>query len=639
MRQAEPFDKILAVVATLVVLTAASETALSHESKIASEPKFCIESKKLCDEGNVFLARGQFSEAEPYFQKALTLSPNYGRAWRELGVVLGKKGKKSAEIKAYEKAVSCDPTDIIAHYDLGFACANAGEPAAAQSAYKKALSCVPANSVGWIALAYCQLYSGKLELADASVQKALKLKPDDAQALTLYSQILLIAKHYSEAEVICRKSLKLAPLRGHSWEFLGLILDYRDKLKEAVQAYKKAIALEPNNFNALVLLGAAQERLGEHSSALDNLNRGLKIKPEDAATLFCSGLAAMRLGQQSLAENYFSRAQKIEPTNVAVLMGQAELAAQMKQDNLAIARYQKILSLDPKRLDASSKLANLFLKNGRPLDAEKIVSDSCRINKLNAEAWASRADILRQTGKLIEAKADILKALKSAPKVDRYLVCLGKIRSALNDNNGACEALVKATQLNPLSVDAWSELAYNLTQAGKGKSAEIAVKRALALEPNNARLWLLDGDIARLRNSSAEAEASYLHALRLRPHYSFALAQLGELLLQQKRFPEAIVRLREATAIDSELGKAWFNLGKAYDASGAEKEARAAYDRAAKAKSNSKSNLLEIAFKLDQGGDINGATKAYKTGLMSRTEDTDVLLEVVYGMRERAYSQ
>lgn len=103
MRQAEPFDKILAVVATLVVLTAAPETALSHESKIASEPKFCIESKKLCDEGNVFLARGQFSEAEPYFRKALKLSPNYGRAWRELGVVLGKKGKKSAEIKAYEK--------------------------------------------------------------------------------------------------------------------------------------------------------------------------------------------------------------------------------------------------------------------------------------------------------------------------------------------------------------------------------------------------------------------------------------------------------------------------------------------------------------------------------------------------------
>jgi hypothetical protein len=65
--------------------------------------------------------------------------------------------------------------------------------------------------------------------------------------------------------------------------------------------------------------------------------------------------------------------------------------------------------------------------------------------------------------------------------------------------------------------------------------------------------------------------------------------------------------------------------------------AKAAFDRAGKVDpSASKNNLFEIAYKLDEKGDLKSATRVYTLGLMSRPEDTDVLLEVIYGMRERA---
>ncbi len=207
-------------------------------------------------------------EAEPYYRQSLKLNPTYARAWRNLSIVLGKKGDIAEEIKSLETSLRYDPKDVIAYFDLAEAQSRAGQFEASRNNYRKALSCVPHESTEWVAMAHCQMQCGMPRAAQASLEKALQLKPDNPPALTLRAAILLSNKKYAEAEIACRQAIKIAPLRANNWKVLGIILDEKGNLKDAIAAYDRSALLEPKNAGVLLLLGAAQEREGQHSAAL-----------------------------------------------------------------------------------------------------------------------------------------------------------------------------------------------------------------------------------------------------------------------------------------------------------------------------------------------------------------------------------
>ncbi len=350
------------------------------------------------------------------------------------------------------------------------------------------------------------------------------------------------------------------------------------------------------------------------------------------------GLRLRGWAKKTLAKSYLEQALKIDPKNVAVMVQLANFLAKDNQTREPpLINTKKIVQLDARRLEAWSGLAEILLSANRPGEAEEAVATACRLNQRQAYAWAISAEVRRRLGKTAAARADITHALAMAPNESVYLGCLGKICIALSDNEAAKKALLKCTELDPASADGWADLAYTYTQAGEMKRAESAINKALTIDPKSARLCLLQGDIQKFELHTGAAEKSYRQALSMSPKLALASAKLGELLLEQKKFSDAVTALEKATTIDPGLSSAWLNLGKARDAQGNKVGAKAAFDRAGNARSSaSKNNLFEIAYKLDQKGDIKSATRVYTLGLLSRPEDTDVLLEVIYGMRERA---
>jgi len=83
------------------------------------------------------------------------------------------------------------------------------------------------------------------------------------------------------------------------------------------------------------------------------------------------------------------------------------------------------------------------------------------------------------------------------------------------------------------------ELAVSYFREGRADIAEQEVLRALAVDPRSADAYVLLAVIQMQRQELAQAEASLLHALELRPNDADTQHNYGWLLCEGKRFTEA----------------------------------------------------------------------------------------------------
>ena len=104
------------------------------------------------------------------------------------------------------------------------------------------------------------------------------------------------------------------------------------------------------------------------------------------------------------------------------------------------------------------------------------------------------------------------------------------------------EKLAKHMQDNPSDVSGWMMLGRSYTALNRLPEAEIAFKKALALEPKNADLMADLADLMAYMKQSAQGEPKLLiqKALQLDPNNLKALALSGSVAFEEKNYAKAI---------------------------------------------------------------------------------------------------
>ena len=132
------------------------------------------------------------------------------------------------------------------------------------------------------------------------------------------------------------------------------------------------------------------------------------------------------------------------------------------------------------------------------------------------------------------------------------MTLIGALAVLLFQGGGGCPSLLRE-----------AEKAF----AARQLDAAIAgFERAVGECPPRADLHVPLGQLLFLKGREAEAERTLKTALEIDPRHTGALYALGRIYYEQKRFPDAIVRLQETVAIDPQHYKAWDNLGVCHDA-------------------------------------------------------------------------
>ena len=170
---------------------------------------------------------GRFGDAETLAISITQEFPQNVSAWKILGAVLGKTGRKSEAANAERKVVVLSPLDADAHYNLGVTLQDLG----------------------------------RFEEAESSYVQAIVLEPDLAEAHNNCGNMLKELGRLDEAEASCRRAIALKPDYAKAYNNLGNTLKELGRLDEAEASYKQAIVLKPDLATAYWNLYGSQKTI------------------------------------------------------------------------------------------------------------------------------------------------------------------------------------------------------------------------------------------------------------------------------------------------------------------------------------------------------------------------------------------
>jgi tetratricopeptide (TPR) repeat protein len=198
-------------------------------------------------------------------------------------------------------------------------------------------------------------------------------------------------------------------------------------------------------------------------------------------------------------------------------------------------RYREVLELEPENLDALFKLAILYLKRGKKLDAVKNLQHVLRIDPHHAQAYSNLGVILAQHNRFAQAIECFEMSLQVNPG---FLGAKRNLQQAVEDQarqGGDRFPTTEKFQVSLAAADIHFSDGMSLMSEGNFADAEQALQLAIQINPTHAMshfgLGLVFHEQGELEKSLRSVEHSLLfcpNAAEVRYERARRLLQLGD---------------------------------------------------------------------------------------------------------------
>ena len=386
------------------------------------------------------------------------------------------------------------------------------QPKEADRAFAEALKLDASNVNAHLGTARSAAAGQDLNEALVRVERALAKAPANRQALLFKGDVLAAQGKLDEAEASYRAAIEAAP--GHIAPRLILVthlirMRALDRASAEVGKMEQAAAGAPATSYAKAMVLAEQKKWpGAREAAL----RVLKAAPEHVPSLTVAGMAALETGALPEAESHLRRAVFTAPNAIPAKRLLAATHLRMGQVELAMSEAQELLSIT---------------KGEHP-----------GVHALAGEAYLLRGDLSNAARHYERAKA-------LAPSITSLQMRLAQVRFAAGDAQRGFAELESASAGD---TDGYQADLALITAYLRQQQADKALEAIQALEkkqPDPALTHNLRGVALLLKRDAAGARTSFEHAVRIRPTYLPAVANLAQLDLRDKK-PEAARQRYEA---------------------------------------------------------------------------------------------
>ena len=219
---------------------------------------------------------GRFGDAESLAISITQEFPQNVSAWKVLGAVLGKTGRKSEAADAERKAVALSPLDADAHYNLGVTLQDLGRFEEAESCYAQAIVLEPDLAEAHNNYGNMLKELGRLDEAEASCNQAIALKPDYAEAHNNLGNTLKELGRLAEAEVSYKQAIVLKPdLATAYWNLYGS----QETIQSAEYWIDKCLEVDENYVEARLTKAALRFYQGDRNNFDELMQSELKQHP------------------------------------------------------------------------------------------------------------------------------------------------------------------------------------------------------------------------------------------------------------------------------------------------------------------------------------------------------------------------
>lgn len=256
-------------------------------------------------------------EAIEYFQKAITLDPEYADAYAGLGSCYGILGNFSLippnesfprNKVAALKAIEIDPTVSEAHTQLGYASMFYDRDwARAGKEFRRALELNPNDSNAHRGLAQFFLSHARFDDALAEIERARELDPVSLGINSDRGWYLHFARRPDEAIAQLRKTLELDASFPVAHFMLGNAYELKGEFDQAISEYQKSITGSGSLTGRIASLGHAYAMAGRKNEAREILSRLKELSGHGYVSPYHTALVYVALGEQDKAFSWLEK--------------------------------------------------------------------------------------------------------------------------------------------------------------------------------------------------------------------------------------------------------------------------------------------------------------------------------------------
>jgi tetratricopeptide (TPR) repeat protein len=291
---------------------------------------------------------------------------------------------------------------------------------------------------------------------------------------------------------------------------------------------------------------------GKFKQVEDILRPIIEKSPMNAEALFHLALARRDLGDIGEAIELLQQAIKAQPRNATLYFALGNMQLGIPDYDEAEANFLKSTGLDPNNVDARNGLAFLEIRQSRFKAAEHSLMIALNIDPDNVQALIFIGIALLEQGQHDAAIEHLQKAVKLSPESVQAQFCFGRALLAAGNAGFAVQCFENASKAEPETAEFKDWLACAQLNAGQIKDAKENFYKAINLGRINIEVLMGLVKVESLLGNTEDALGVMLQAVELAPDRHDLVMRYAEMLMESKRFDEAMEQLYSLQTTDFE---------------------------------------------------------------------------------------
>ena len=265
----------------------------------------------------------EFDKSERHIMKLLSIAPDMGRAYQELGHLNRDQGNEEKAVMHYRQACELNPAllaswNFLYQYFVKYSNKPAADHAKEQLEKLKSLP-------GLLLYITQILNEGRLGLAEEKCRAFLKKNPTHTYAMSLLAELANRLGYFDDAEFLLEKAVEFSPEDGDLRTKYAEILRKKQKFSKTMEQVEILCEKFPNNLSYQAQKASEIMQNGDHKQAITLLNDILQKNPYNFSTLTSRGHAQKTLGQTDKAIESYKSAYQIKPDHGEAFFSLANL--------------------------------------------------------------------------------------------------------------------------------------------------------------------------------------------------------------------------------------------------------------------------------------------------------------------------
>ncbi len=326
-----------------------------------------------------------------------------------------------------------------------------------------------------------------------------------------------------------------------------------EQYEEAHKRVDAALAENPDDAEAHALNAALMLREKHLDAAEREAQAALAKDPNNiSATSALTGIYAAK-GEPDKAVAAIETGIKRTPRNLALLLLRVMLYGTTNDMPHIAESYQAIFKLKPDQIKFRNDLATLYIKAGKPDDAEAVLREGVAVRPDDWDMKHLLVQFLGDNRSVDVAEKETQTIMQANPSHDEPYFWLADLYIAHDQTDRAIDLLnqiVSQSHTDQSSLNARTMLARIDVKRGNGGLAQKLVDAVLAKKPDNADALYVRANLEFTKGDYQSAVSDLRTITRNNPRNLDALQLLSETLLLQNHLDLAIDTMKQLTVFD-----------------------------------------------------------------------------------------